>query len=293
VNDAAGRAAEIVGERLGSSSPPSASPLPATGPRSVLRIDWAGGPPVVAKLYPDESGRSTLALQRTLAAQVPESGRLGIPAALFYDERSRILVQQLVPGDNVSSLLAAGDPSPMEDAGRAVAELHGFSPPDGPAAGVDECVADLMRPPPQALAADRPADAGRIAGIVDRIRAALAGADPCRAPVHRDLHPRQMIADGGRIWLVDWDLAAPGDPALDVANMLVWLETHLPEDLASRAGDRFLDGYTTVAGDDVAPRVDPWRAFTYLRLACKRHRLGECPNTRVGPMLDRAAALAW
>jgi aminoglycoside phosphotransferase (APT) family kinase protein len=47
---------------------------------------------------------------------------------------------------------------------------------------------------------------------------ALPVGEPCG--IHRDFHPGQVLIDGERVYLLDLDLYAAGDPALDVGNFL-------------------------------------------------------------------------
>jgi thiamine kinase-like enzyme len=91
-------------------------------------------------------------------------------------------------------------------------------------------------------------------------------------PIHRDFHLKQMFYENGRIWVVDWDLFCKGDPALDLGNFLVYLETHVTENL-SHLIHAFLTGYFTDNAASVFRRVWLYKGFTYLRLACKSFRL--------------------
>jgi ATP-binding cassette, subfamily B, bacterial len=62
-----------------------------------------------------------------------------------------------------------------------------------------------------------------------RLAAGLGPAVP--AIVHRDFYPAQAVVDGDRVYLVDLDLCAWGDPALDIGNCLGHLvEQGLRED---------------------------------------------------------------
>jgi aminoglycoside phosphotransferase (APT) family kinase protein len=82
-----------------------------------------------------------------------------------------------------------------------------------------------------------------------------------------------MFFGGGSISLVDWDLFARGDPALDVANFAVYLRTRLGGTGVSAAA-RFLSEYGAL-NDTVLPRVHLFAALTYVRLVCKAYRLRE------------------
>jgi aminoglycoside phosphotransferase (APT) family kinase protein len=108
------------------------------------------------------------------------------------------------------------------------------------------------------------------------------------APIHRDFHARQVFLSRTKVWVVDWDLFAHGDPALDVANVCVYFETHVTRDPSGAAASA-LEGYVRAAGDGVVERLPAFRALTYLRLASKAFRL-QRPGwrLRLDAMLDRA-----
>ena len=74
--------------------------------------------------------------------------------------------------------------------------------------------------------------------------------------------------------MIDWDLAARGDVALDVGNFLVYVRTRLGR-LAPRATHGFLDGYVAERPATMRGRLPVYMALTYLRLACKYARLGD------------------
>ena len=44
------------------------------------------------------------------------------------------------------------------------------------------------------------------------------------APCHNDLNPGNVLFDGARTWLVDWDAACQGDPLYDLAGLIHWLD---------------------------------------------------------------------
>ncbi|WP_324278236.1 aminoglycoside phosphotransferase family protein [Blastococcus brunescens] len=79
--------------------------------------------------------------------------------------------------------------------------------------------------------------AADVPGVEEVVRAlAVAPAGP---PVllHRDLHDRQvLVADNGSVGLLDFDLLAAGEPAVDLANLLVHLELREHQGLLPDAG---------------------------------------------------------
>jgi Ser/Thr protein kinase RdoA (MazF antagonist) len=58
----------------------------------------------------------------------------------------------------------------------------------------------------------------------ERIRAAYPK-DIAPVSAHNDPNPRNMLFDGTRLWLVDWETAYRNDPLVDVAILLDQLET--------------------------------------------------------------------
>jgi thiamine kinase-like enzyme len=51
-----------------------------------------------------------------------------------------------------------------------------------------------------------------------RLGVSIPAAPSC--PIHRDFHPDRVLVDGERLYLLDFDLYAEGDPALDIGNFL-------------------------------------------------------------------------
>ncbi len=66
---------------------------------------------------------------------------------------------------------------------------------------------------------------------VDQIRAAVAVQDEGRVPCHNDLLAANIMDDGERIWLIDFEYAGNGDACFELGNL--WSESSLaPERLA-------------------------------------------------------------
>ena len=53
-------------------------------------------------------------------------------------------------------------------------------------------------------------------GLAD-IRSALPWDPASLVPSHNDPNPRNILLDGDRLWLIDWELAARNDPLVDIA----------------------------------------------------------------------------
>jgi thiamine kinase-like enzyme len=73
---------------------------------------------------------------------------------------------------------------------------------------------------------------------------------------HNDLLAANLIDDGTRLWLVDWDYAGFGSPLFDLANLAT--NNQLPEDLDRRLLEIYFDAHV---GDG------RWRAYAAMKCA--------------------------
>lgn len=190
------------------------------------------------------------------------------PALDPYADESTVTTLAL-PGSPLTALLGDTDVGPALTAvGRALARLHRCAPPAG-------------------VSVHGPADEVAVARRWERWAAVfgLPVTTPAEAPqpsppgtlrlIHRDLHDGQLMlartvdgsfADNG-VGLLDFDLMAAGDPALDLANLLEHLVLRarqgvLPD--AESAIQALLAGYDP--GQDVVSRMTSYRVLTARRL---------------------------
>ena len=235
----------------------------------------AAGPVVIAKFYQNDVGARTAHAMDALSAALDRSPSpaLCIPRLLGYDRERKMLLQEPAPGVRLDALLEGPDVrKALYAVGAALSALHGLDAAVGPARRLRGHVGDLIRPHPRRLAQELPGLSPRL----DRIFAALFTAEARFLPgrevaIHRDVHPRQMFLDGRRMCLIDWDLCARGDAALDVGNFVAWLRARLQ--MEDEAIDCVLHGYAASGRIEVLERAPLYEAFTYVRLACKRFRL--------------------
>lgn len=265
------------------------------GERLVAEISVEGSAPVIAKCYADDTGARTRRVMEAVTAALAEgpSTVLAAPAALGYDAARRCLVQTRAAGTPFLELAGTREFLPaLRLAGEALAELHGLALAEGEPKNLAQHVAELMHPHPLELARRLPGEQARIEALLAALQAAehRLARDVEPRPLHRDFHLRQLFLDGGRVWLIDWDLFARGDPALDLGNFLMYLETRLDADVQVST-EAFLDGYFSRAADGIYPRIALYKALNYLRRACKHCRLGQ-PGWagRTAQMLERAEA---
>lgn len=257
------------------------------GLRSVVRYQFTGVPDstevsqnldVVGKFYTDPvEGDHCYRSMASLAALLYglRDAVLAIPYPLFYDDCARFLALEWVKYRPFPRLVAGSRARAcLRLAGWALADLHGLPLALGEAKRLNAHFAELITPHPLVLAERLPKFGPRISALLEELlRWEADGSRHWKAaPIHRDFHLRQLFFGARRVWLIDWDQCALGDPALDVGNFLVYLETHLSG--ATSAGrEAFLEGYLQHRGHEVLARLPQYRAFTYLRLCCKAYRL--------------------
>jgi aminoglycoside phosphotransferase (APT) family kinase protein len=233
---------------------------------------------LVAKAYETSEGERTAQLMAALCAQLAVRPDViaAVPQPIFYDRDNRLLVQQVASGRPYPELAASDRVhAHLAAAGAAVATLHRLPVPAGPPRSLRDNLRDLVHPHPAELAERVPGLAARVAAIIAGLEELDRASGP--APValtHRDLHLRQLLRDGARVWVLDWDLAAATDAALDLGNLIAYMATKLPADRAMTCSDALLEGYAADTGAPAVARRRLYEAFTYVRLACKRFRLG-------------------
>lgn len=232
---------------------------------------------LIGKFYVDTTGERIYRVMRMIRKRLTKSSalHLTIPEPLFYDPRYRLIVQQHVPGIPYENLIQRPDADLYFTlAGRALAELHTQKLPMGQKKGLLEHFEELIHPHPMAFVEHMPQYRPLVETLLQTLLARereWKTAQPV-TPLHRDVHLRQLFYGKERVWLVDWDLFAKGDPGLDVGNFLVYLRTHLAQ-RCDASITAFLEGYCSVAPASILQRVPLYEAFTYLRLACKTFRL--------------------
>ena len=101
----------------------------------------------------------------------------------------------------------------------------------------------------------------RHAPQLPRLMAAAAAMERAVGPVdlvfgHNDLLAANLIDDGARLWLIDWDYGGFGSPLFDLANLAT--NNQLRDDLERRLLEAYFDA---PVGDGT------WRAYTAMKCA--------------------------
>ncbi|MEW5989593.1 MAG: phosphotransferase, partial [Chloroflexota bacterium] len=193
----------------------------------------AASRPVIGKVFRDERGERLLALQEFLWRDGfgPQAAdKIYVPRPLAYVPEMRMLVQEQAAGATLNQLVEdPGLPKLVRRSAEGLAKLHNTPAPAPAGFPLDAYTLASERVNLDRFTADlatmRPADAAAVARLRDALQAwATQLPDPpALTPVHRDFYYSQVLFDEARLTLIDFDLLALGDPALDVANFTAHL----------------------------------------------------------------------
>jgi thiamine kinase-like enzyme len=148
------------------------------------------------------------------------AAKLGIaPAVLAFIPEHSCLVTAFVPGTPLADAVLR-EPPAMVEVARALRAFHEHAPSLPASFDVPQIAREYL-----ALAGERgaqlPPAAAEAARLAKRIAAALSGPEHAVVPCHDDLLAANILGDGTRIWLVDWEYAGMGDRYFDLGNLSV------------------------------------------------------------------------
>lgn len=208
-----------------------------------------------------------------------------LPRALALLPDQELLLMEEAGGRSLKRLLHAGTAGPAEL--RAFAEvllkLHELPASYGAPLTLDQYLALRCRGECEPLAGVFPELAHSVNRIVATARKELGdgGADDSSL-VHGDFHPGQVHLDGERSWLIDLDAMHQGDPAYDVAMVVVTLKGMGARQGSARPfqelAEHFLAAYFSRANLSLAERVPLHAALIFLKRACKRFHFQNEPE---------------
>ena len=95
--------------------------------------------------------------------------------------------------------------------------------------------------------------------------------------IHRDFYDAQVLWDGARAWIVDFDQLSVGDPALDLGHFVAHLAsfayrvTGRPDSLAIQAQIP-IETYQAWNLISIESRLPFYKACTFMKLAAKEAR---------------------
>jgi hypothetical protein len=138
------------------------------------------------------------------------------PAVHHADEEAGLVLMDFVV-ERPLTAFPGGEPALLRTLGEMVAQLQEtalFPPVMEDFGALVEVMKNLVRD--GGLFAPGVLD-GHVAGLA-RVRAEYPRA-AAQVSAHNDINPRNVLFDGDRLWLVDWELAFRNDPLADVANI--------------------------------------------------------------------------
>ncbi|QEC48056.1 phosphotransferase [Baekduia soli] len=169
------------------------------------------------------AGRQTdlLGIDRAAERQATEAAAgLGVaPEVLAYLPAQACLVTRFVPGTPVREG-AVAEPGCLRSIARSLRAFHDHAPTLPVRFDVPSQAQDYL-----AIAAehggDVPEAAHEAAAVAARVAAALSGPEHDPVPCHDDLLAANLLRDGDRLWIVDWEYAGMGDRYFDLGNLSV------------------------------------------------------------------------
>ncbi len=260
--------------------------------RLVVRRESAAGPQVLKAYAP----REFLDAARGAAA-FRSQGSVRLAPLGEADHDRRTVISGWLPGRLLTEELAAGrvTGTELEGVGQALAELHAQSArlqrvrtPEDEAAALLRIAADIARL--------LPAAAEPIRRVSEALVRQLRESRPRLAPTHGDFYAQQVLLDGPRVGVLDFDEAALGDPASDIGNFLAHLERDLlrgrmPPALDPLVRERLLAGYARHAPLPAGVALQTAVALFRVSHLPFRHREPDWPE-RIQALLDRVIVLA-
>jgi thiamine kinase-like enzyme len=159
--------------------------------------------------------------RRSEAALLAVAARAGIaPPLVLCDPERRLLVTEWVAGSSLS-LSDMRDARNLRRLAAVLTRLHAC-PPDsaiGPRSFREQAthLASMLERAGVDTNRALEQESGRRFAAIDEAR-------PMSTPCHVDVHHRNVIDDGRRLWLVDWEYGGLGNPGYDLAACISYHE---------------------------------------------------------------------
>ncbi len=193
------------------------------GQRHVLRVDLGGTRSTVyAKCYRDDTGaRAVRRCGRISTALAAWGGPAATAEPLAYVQAERLVLWQGSHGTPLSHLVVQA-PDLAATAGAALRAVHDDPTPEGAMAAHSDPVAEAaatVRSCEHVIAL-APGAAGALLGLVARTTELLGGLPPESGHrLHGDYKCDNILVEGQRLRLLDFDRVTIGDPALDLGKL--------------------------------------------------------------------------
>ncbi len=245
------------------------------------KAGYAGAAAAVRRPLLDLAARPLASTDRTVA----------YPHVLGHVDELDLSLVACIPG-------ARPDPrsdgeAVVDAAAVAAATIHGSGLRAGPRHRATDEIARGRRAVAH-IAADAPALAGWLGAVLDSVSPLARAQEPALLS-HGDFTPSQLLLDGRRIGIVDFDDLRRAEPAYDLGRFVAYLDAALPLSDGDR-GDaltaRLLASYRTLSGGPVSvERVDLYAVTSLVQMAAHRCRQLKASRLRTAcALLERRAA---
>lgn len=240
----------------------------------VVPQDSPGVRRLFVKVDRDRAGGAIHALMQVLHASPAQAeGRLVTPRPLLWQADTGMHWQEAVAGQALADLPPQRRWALAPQVGALLAALHGTPVPALREVGGDQLV-DWPCACAMQMAEVEPAWAPRLQAILARLEdgAEFARGLP-QVTLHGDLHPRNLLADGNRLALIDLDAACSGPAVLDLGAWIadtLFRALHAGTPLAPEqcAAAQLLQAYEAAARQPIPAPLLAWAVAR--ALLCER-----------------------
>jgi aminoglycoside phosphotransferase (APT) family kinase protein len=196
---------------------------------------------------------------------------ISVPEPIGSVGKFTMWLQRKVPGILATTALAGPDGTRLaRRIADAAHKVHRAGVPT-PARHTADDELRILRDCLERVTRTEPIPARRVESILaacERLAAALRATAPLG--IHRDFYADQVIVDGERLYLLDFDLYCAGDPALDIGNFIGHVTEHSLRALgrANALQDReraLTDRFAELAGDEIRDAVAAYTTLTLVR----------------------------
>lgn len=197
--------------------------------------------------------------------------RISVPEPIGVVRELGLWLQRFVPGRQATELLAEpGGAGLAERIAEAAHKVHHARVATRHRHAMTDEVAILANRLP-AVAEAEPRWHRRVERVLGACaRLARSVPEPAPCGIHRDFYADQVLVDGERLHLTDFDLYCAGDPALDIGNFIghlreQGLRIHGDPEALSGVERALEDRFAELAGEPVRSVVRAYAVLTLVR----------------------------
>ena len=195
---------------------------------------------------------------------------ISVPEPIGVLTAFHMWLQRKVPGRPAAELLEPGATALARRIAEAARKVHLCRVPPESRHGMEDEIR-ILRECLGRMGRSEPRLEGRLARLLhacERLGAVVAA--PRTTGIHRDFYANQVLVDGSRLALIDFDLYCEGDPGLDAGNFL----GHVTEEALRRWGDpaalseveeALEERFVELSGEAVRSSVRAYAALTLAR----------------------------